>query len=273
MDRSVTLSLRGVLVAAVVALALVVAYLLGSGGGTARADTTGATTGATTGTTGGPAVDPAGLTKPRTLVMTGTGRTVGVPDEVAFTVSIGLVRPTLQTALADANATMNRVLTSLDRLGVRRSDVQTTGLQMNAVYDYHAYSPPTLRGYRVSQRAQVLVRDLATGGKAVTAAVQAGGDDVRVGSIGLRIADTEALLAKSRAAAVKEATAKAQEYADSTGQTLGAVMSLREVHTSAPPVTRTLTYQRAALDGAAPLPIRAGKDKLAVTVRIVWAFG
>ena len=269
MDRSVTLSLRGVLVAAVVALALVVAYLLGSGGGTARADTTGATTG----TTGGPAVDPAGVTKPRTLVMTGTGRTVGVPDEVAFTVSIGLVRPTLQTALADANATMNRVLTSLDRLGVRRSDVQTTGLQMNAVYDYHAYSPPTLRGYRVSQRAQVLVRDLATGGKAVTAAVQAGGDDVRVGSIGLRIADTEALLAKSRAAAVKEATAKAQEYADSTGQTLGAVMSLREVHTSAPPVTRTLTYQRAALDGAAPLPIRAGKDKLAVTVRIVWAFG
>jgi uncharacterized protein YggE len=260
MDRHLTLSLKGVLVASVVALALVVAYLLGNAGGTARA--------------AGPApyAGPATDAKPRILVMTGTGRTVGVPDELAFTVSVGLVRPTLKTSLADANATMNRVLASLDRLGVRRSDVQTTGLQMNAVYDYHAYGPPTLRGYRVSQRAQVLVRDLATGGKAVTAAVAAGGDAVRVGNIGLRIADTEALLAKSRAAAVKGATAKARQYAAATGQTLGSVLSLREVHTSAPPTTRPLSFQRAALDGAARLPIRAGRDRLAVTVQIVWSF-
>jgi uncharacterized protein len=265
MDRHVTLSVKGMLVASVVALALVVAYLLGSGGGTARADTT---------ATNGPAVDPAGLTRPRTLVMTGTGRTVGVPDEVVFTVSVGLVRPTLRTALADADATMNRVLASLDRVGVRRSDVQTTGLGMNAVYDYHPYSPPTLRGYRVSHRAEVLVRDLAVGGKAVTAAVAAGGDAVRVGGIGLRVADTNALLARSRAGAVKDATAKAQQYADATGQTLGSVLSLREVHASSPTASRQLSFPRAALDGLhAPLPIRAGKDKLAVTVRIVWQLG
>ena len=92
---------------------------------------------------------------------------------------------------------MDRVLTRLDQLGVRRSDVQTTGLQMNAVYDYHAYGPPTLRGYRVSQHAEVLVRDLARGGRAVTAAVDTGGNDVRVGDIGLRIADTDSLLAQS----------------------------------------------------------------------------
>jgi hypothetical protein len=167
---------------------------------------------------------------------------------------------------------MNRVLAALASSGVRRSDVQTTALSMNAVYDYHSSGPPTLRGYRVSQSAEVLVRDLAKGGTAVTAAVRAGGNDVRVGRLGLRIADPEALLAKSRAAAVKEATAKAQEYADATGQTLGAVISLREVHLSAPAV-RTQSFPMdsvAALRGA--LPIRAGKDKLAVTVRIAWAF-
>jgi uncharacterized protein len=256
MDRSVTLSLKGVLVGLVVALALVVAYLLGNAGGSAQA---------------APTTAPATDDHPRTLVMTGTGRTVGVPDEVAFSLSVGLVRPTLQTALADANATMNRVLTRLDELGVRRSDVQTTGLQMNAVYDYHAYAPPTLRGYRVSQRAEVLVRDLATGGRAVTAAVDAGGDAVRVGDIGLRIADTDSLLARSRAAAVKEATAKAQQYADATGQSLGAVMSLREVRSSPTGTTHPVAFQREALAGKAPLPIRAGRDKLSVTVRIVWS--
>jgi len=258
MDRSVTVSAKGMLVAAVVALALVVAYLLGAGGGSAQASPTAPAT----------ATD----AKPRTLVTTGTGRTVGVPDELSFSLSVALVRPDLRSALADANATMERVLTRLDQLGVRRSDVQTTGLQMNAVYDYHPYGPPTLRGYRVSQHAEVLVRDLARGGRAVTAAVAAGGNEVRVGNIGLRIADTDTLLQQSRQEAVKEATAKAQEYADATGQDLGSVLSLREVHATAP-APQPVAFQRAdlAMIGKA-LPIRAGKDKLAVTVRIVWAF-
>jgi uncharacterized protein len=256
MDRSVTLSVKGLLVALVVTLALAVAYLLGNGGGSAQAAPTAPTT-----------TD----AKPRTLVTTGTGRAVGVPDELTFSLSVGLVRPSLRTALGDANATMDRVLARLDALGVRRSDVQTTGLEMNAVYDYHAYSPPTLRGYRVSEHAQVVVRDLTRGGRAVTAAVATGGNEVRVGNIGLRIADTDALLAKSRAAAVKGATAEAQEYAAATGQTLGPVMSLREVHATTP-APQPLTFQRAALDGDKALPIRAGKDRLGVTVRIVWSF-
>ena len=258
MDRSVTVSAKGVLVAAVVVLALVVAYLLGAGGGSAQASPT--TTTADAGA------------KPRTLVTTGTGKTVGVPDELTFSLSVGLVRSDLSTAFADANATMDRVLTRLDQLGVRRSDVQTTGLQMNAVYDYHVSGPPTLRGYRVSQRAEVLVRDLARGGRAVTAAVRTGGNDVRVGDIGLRIADTDSLLAKSRQEAVEQAKAKAQEYAEATGQELGSVLSLQEVRASAPrPQSVSLT--RATYDlSAKALPIRAGRDQLAVTVKIVWSF-
>jgi uncharacterized protein len=258
MDRSVTVSAKGMLVAAVVALALVVAYLLGAGGGSAQASPN-----ASAGSTDARA---------RTLVTTGTGKTVGVPDELTFSLAVALVRPDLRTALADANATMDRVLTRLDQLGVRRSDVQTTGLQMNAVYDYHAYGPPTLRGYRVSQRAEVLVRDLARGGRAVTAAVNAGGNDVRVGDIGLRIADTDTLLAQSRQEAVKQATAEAQQYADATGQDLGPVLSLREVHAT-PPVTHPVAFQsRDMATVGKALPIRAGKDRLAVTVKIVWSF-
>jgi uncharacterized protein YggE len=260
MDRSVTLSVKGLLVALVVALALVVAYLLGSDGASAQASPT-TTTSSTTPTAGA---------RPGTLVTTGSGRTVGVPDELTFSLSVGLVRPSLGAALADADATMGRVLARLDALGVRRSDVQTTGLQMNAVYDYHAYGPPTLRGYRVAQHAEVLVRSLPAGGRAVTAAVAAGGNAVRVGNIGLRIADPEALLAKSRSAAVAQATAKAQEYAAATGQTLGPVVSLREVHASAP-AEQQLHFESDAVRAAGPLPVRAGKDRLAVTVRVVWS--
>lgn len=257
MDRSVTVSTKGLLVALVVALALAVAYLLGSGGGSAQAAPTSPVTQATP--------------PPGTLVTTGTGTTTGVPDELAFTVSAAVVRPTLDEAMAAGNDTMSKVLDALDRLGVRESDVQTTGLQMNAVYDYHAYSPPTLRGYRVSQQAQVLVRDLAKGGRAVSAVIRTGGNDVRVSGLGLRISDPDSMLAKSRAEAVQQATAKAQEYADATHQTLGSVQSLREVHATSAPRPQVLHFARDALaDAAKALPIRAGRDRLGVTVRIVW---
>jgi uncharacterized protein YggE len=228
--------------------------LLGNEGGTAQA-----------------ASDAGSSSNPGTIVMTGTGHSVGVPDELAFTVSVGLVRPRLDEAMAAANGRMSTLLSTLDRLGVRRADVQTTGLSMDAVYDYHPYGPPTLRGYRVSQRAQVLVRDLTKGGRAVSAVVQAGGNDVRVSGLGLKLSSTDSLLARSRAAAVTQASAKAQQYAAATGQSLGSVLSVREVHASSPPV-RPMAFGRVAgLDGMKALPIRAGKDSLGVTVRIEWS--
>ena len=48
---------------------------------------------------------------------------------------------------------ITRNLIDFEDAGVARKDVQTTGLSMSPVYDYHPYDPPTLTGYRVSQRA------------------------------------------------------------------------------------------------------------------------
>ncbi len=110
--------------------------------------------------------------------------------------------------------------------------MQTTGLQMHPTYEYHDYSPPVLTGYRVTQRAQVTVRELAEGGKAVSAAIESGGNGVRATDLRLGISDPEAALAKARDAAVEAATAKAEQYAAATGQSLGDVLGLREVTSS-----------------------------------------
>ena len=64
--------------------------------------------------------------------------------------------------------------------GVAKDRVQTTGLSMYPVYDYPRYGPPVLRGYRVTQRARVMVPKLSRAGAAITAAVRHGGNAVRV---------------------------------------------------------------------------------------------
>ena len=264
MERDVTVSVRSLLVAGVLLLALLTAYLAGagSGGGTpARAADDAAPTGSVA------AADR------RTVEMTGRGTSTAVPDEVGFTVAVGLTRPDLSTSLDDASATMTRVLTGLADFGVAKERVQTTGLSMYPVYDYPRYGPPVLRGYRVTQSARVTVPKLGRAGAAITAAVRIGGNAVRVKDIRLMIGDREGVLAAARDAAVAEATAKAEQYAEATGQTLGDVLSLREVSARAPRTAyRLSSAELRATSDQSTVPIRAGEDELSVTVRVVWSF-
>lgn len=263
MDRTVTVSIKGLLVTALALLALVTAYLLGGGGGTTVLPAQAAPE------------QSAAPEKARPLRMVGTGRATVVPDQLGFTLSVTDKQPELDRALANSSVTMKRVLAALEEYGVRAADVQTTGLQMYPEYDYQAYGPPVLTGYRVTQRAQVRVRELAQGGRAVTVAVETGGNGVRVTDIRLGVADPEAALDRARDAAVAEATRKAEQYAVATGQALGDVLALRELG-DADRGRRDvelgyLSSQRAAFDTRA-LPVEAGKDELAVKVQVVWAF-
>lgn len=262
MERTVTVSVRGLLVAGLVLLALVAAYLLGGAGGAAPVPAQAAPV----------AQQPPAAVEQRTVRMSGTGEATVVPDELGFALSVTAEQGDLDQALATSTATLKRVLAALRAQGVREADVQTTGLQMHPEYDYPPYAPPVLTGYRVTQRAQVRVRELARGGEAVSAAIAAGGNAVRVSGIRLGVSDPEAALGRAREAAVAAATTKAERYAAATGQALGEVLTLREVGGGRPPSPVVVTAQRALRDELAALPVRAGKEDLAVRVEVVWAF-
>lgn len=260
MDKNLTVSVRGLLVTGLVVVALAVAYLLGgSGAGTSPARAAEE-----------PAA-PAGAA--RTVTMSGIGTASAVPDQLAFQLSVGVTRPDLDAALADSSATMKRVVAVLTDGGVDKKDIQTTGLSMNPVYDYPQYGPPVLTGYRVGQRASVLVQDLGKGGRLIGLAVSTGGNGVRVSNLRLQVGDTHAVYAEARKAAVETATAKATEYAEATGQALGDVLTLREVS----PSTASSSYPQALADEAAydraaksVVPVSAGEDELVARVQVIW---
>ena len=261
MGTTVTVSVRGLLVTAVALLALLAAYLLGGAGGSPPAPAQAA-----------PAVQQKADGE-RTLRMVGTGEATVVPDMLGFTLSVSAQRLALDDALGRASGTMRRVLSALEEQGVRDADVQTTGLQMYPDYDYPDYGPPVLTGYHVTQRARVVVRELADGGDAVSTAVATGGNGVRVTDIRLGVSDPEAALDEARDAAVEAATAKAEQYAAATGQELGDVLTLRELRGAGPRPQPMLTEQFAARDAVGgTMPVRAGRDDLAVEVEVVWAF-
>lgn len=239
------------------AAAVLVAYTVGAG--------------SDTGVTSAAAAPPEGNPPSATIAMTGTGETVGIPDQVSFRLTVVRKAGDVATALEDANATMRRVLGALGRTGVARKDVQTTGLAVRPDYDYSSSGPPVLTGYVVTESASVTVRELRASGAVLTAATSAGGNAVRVSGLALRIGDREALMDEAREAAVAQARAKADQYAAATGQSLGRVLSLREVRARGAR-DLGLRMERAALfdNVAGSVPVRAGSEDLQVRVAVVW---
>jgi uncharacterized protein YggE len=172
-----------------------------------------------------------------------------------------------------ASAVMSRVLAALGGVGVERKDTQSTGLSVEPVYHYSRYAPPVITGYQVRQSADVLVRDIRVSGRAISVSVHTGGNAVRVSGIQLHIGDVDALLARARSEAVRAATAKAEQYAEATGQRLGDVLTLRETRSGSPRVITPglLDAYRASAD-APVVPVRVGRQQLKVAVGIVWQF-
>jgi len=259
---TLTVSIRTLLVAVAVCAAVIVAFLLGSG----RQDDARAAAAPA-------ATAPAVSADAPTIVMAGSGEATTVPDQLTFAVEVRKTAASVSTALNQSSRTTRAVLEAVAAQGVERDDVQTTGLDIHATYDYSDDGPPVITGYAVSQRMSVLVRSLPDSGDAISAAAGTGGDAIRLHGVKLRIGDEAGLLRKAREAAMADAQAKAQQYAEAAGQSLGEVLSVRESLGGGG--RQKIGYERAAMGLAADayrsVPIRAGSADLDVTVSVVWA--
>lgn len=256
MGPTITVRVRSIVVSAFAAMAVLAAYFIGSGqsGGSPAF-----------------AAEEATSVETASIVMSGSGEATGVPDQLSFRLSISTNAADVSSALASANRVTRNVLQAVRDQGIDGRDVQTTGLSIHANYDYSDDGPAVITGYGVSQKLSVLVRSLPDAGSTISAAVEAGGNAVRLHGVNLKIGDPDSLMRKARDAAFAEAQAKAEQYAEATGRELGEVTSVREV------AAKSSTPQPYARDNLVaadlgPVPIRAGSAELDVTVSVVWSF-
>ena len=119
-------------------------------------------------------------------------------------------------------------------------------------------------GYQVSNSALVTVDDLNKLGPTLDALVSSGANNI--GGIIFMIRDPRPLMMQARAAAVRDAIARAQAYAKAAGLQLGPILSIQEGGSDYP---RPL--MRAGFEMAASTPIAAGEQSLTANVSITWA--
>ena len=90
----------------------------------------------------------------------------------------------------------------------------------------------------------------------------------QLGGVSFSIANPKPLAEQARAAAVRDATAKARTLASAAGVTLGPLLSVEE-GTASRPIPKF--EARATLAAQAPPPIAIGEDSVTVNVTMTYA--
>jgi len=165
------------------------------------------------------------------------------------------------------NATaMTAVIDRIEALGIDRDDIQTSGINLGAEYEYdEATRSQRFRGYRVTNRVSVKLRDVDQTGAVLDALVAAGATDL--GGVSFAIDDPAAAQEQARTAAVEAANERALTYARMSGYTGVRLLEISEM--SGPsfpqPMYRAVSFEAA---DAASTPVRPGQVEASVTVTV-----
>ncbi len=165
-----------------------------------------------------------------------------------------------------ANSTaMRAVIDKIKALGIAERDIQTTGVNLSAQYDYDQEARrQVFNGYSASNRVSVKLRDIAKVGEVLDALVAAGATDL--GGPSWSIADPKQAQAQARRNAVQTAQAQALEYARMAGYAKVRLLEINETTGAQPP----MPFVRAQSMDAAKMsaPVQPGVVEAQVTITV-----
>jgi hypothetical protein len=170
----------------------------------------------------GQEADPRGLRSGEVLLqVAATGRSDTKPDEARFTAGVETIASSAAEAGSRNSATIDRIGAALEKLGVKRDDLQTRAFNLGRI-DYG----PNRGSFRASNMIEVRVRDISRAGAAIAAATDTGANILS--GPNLAISDPEAAGRSAYAQAYKAARARAETYAEAAGLKVARVLTIRD---------------------------------------------
>ncbi len=206
-------------------------------------------------------------TTDRLITVTGEGSVAVAPDLAYVNLGVSHDAETADEALTAMSIGMRAVLGRLEAAGIAPADIQTGQLSLSPRYDSSSYDG-TLKmlGFTATTTVNVRIRDMDKLGGVLDAVVEDGAN--QFGGITFDVTDPAAAMAEARRAAVADARAKAELFADAAGVTLGDLVTLNEHGGFMAPAP--MMAARVAED-AGSVPIAAGEVSLQTSVTMVYA--
>jgi hypothetical protein len=207
----------------------------------------------------------------QTIIVVGQGSSQSKPDVAHVSIGVETSAETVGEAVEQNEANMSSILTALVEVGIAEKDIQT----MNYSVQLDRYPEAVPRAgdeasepaplYRVSNMANVTVRDLDAIGDVLDAVIEAGANNIWGVSFGVE--DPAAAQAQARSKAIDDAKARAEALAELSGVELGPVMSISEVVGGGISPMPMVSVER-AVSGAGP--ISPGEVEISYQVQVAY---
>lgn len=200
-----------------------------------------------------------------TLTVNGEGRIAAVPDQAVLRVGVEARNDSAARAMDEASDNMEALLAVLSERGIEPRDMQTAALSLNQM---NGNDSGSLRGgdrdYMARNTLSVTLRDVEAAGEVLQALLEAGANEFSGLSFGLQ--DPRPVEDEARRAAVADARAKAELYAEAAGVTLGPIRTINEGGMRGPmPMDAPMM-----LEARGKVPVAAGETVVQANVQIVW---
>lgn len=164
---------------------------------------------------------------PRTITVQGQGQVAQAPDIAVLTGGVVAAAPTAADAMAQMSAQMSDVLALVRQTGVEPRDVQTSALSLYPRYaERRDGAAQEITGFEARSDLTVTLRDLTLLGGLLDQMVGQGANTLN--GLSFALADPKTAQQEARRAAVADARARAEVFAEAAGVTLGPLLSLTE---------------------------------------------
>jgi uncharacterized protein YggE len=124
-----------------------------------------------------------------------------------------------------------------------------------------------VKGYVAASTLTVRLRTLGDAAAAVSDAVDAGGDDIRLNGLELTFSNDTEVRTRAREAAWQDALDSAQQYARLASARLGRVLSVADNTPVQGPVPLARMQRAAAVES---LSVEAGDSSVGSSITVVW---
>lgn len=210
------------------------------------------------------------LGHPGTVTATGTGWAEAPPDLMLVSIGAESRAAAVASAYSAAGEALEAVAAAFRAHGTAAADIRTTGLTVRADLVWREGEGQRVAGYVAAGTLDVRLRDMASAAGVISEAVTAGGNDVRLNSLHLDLADDSQARERARAAAWEDALRAGRQFAMLASATLGRVVSVVEHGPAQGPVPLAGLQRASAVESVAVEP---GQNRVQAAVTVVWELG
>ena len=195
------------------------------------------------------------------------------PDIATVGTGVQTRAPTAQAAMQQNAAQTEKLIAALAKAGIAKKDIQTSGINLSAQYDYNNQDGqpqgPRFIGYEASNQLTVKLRDIKRVGTSLDAMVAAGATNISGPTFS--IDDPSPMLVQARGAALKSAKAQADYYAQAAGYRSARLVSISESNSGGQPPMPMMQSARFKADAAPVTPVEPGQVSASVTLTVQYA--